>query len=374
MKNDKIIDAYNSVRPGDEVKNRVFNKVMQNQEKKRPILKAAVSFAAVAAVVCLMAFGGMFSAKQSDNMFIVKAYALEQQTGGAIEFREVELLGETHYWSTFSDGNVFYVNANLKCEGENIERVDFYSNEGFFAKQRLVIENGIIITQEDVLAGYRKAPGDTEYTLVLYGDDFEILGNSFTLYNDAISSDFLLFLGMEISDWREQPSQMTIRAVATFNDGQTQEETITLNLANTEDLMGVQIMPPDELETQQAEFEKYREILNSIPLEQCEVMAASVQTLTFGDTFEYSYDDYTPGDAPMHGTAYFPITEDSMDSALNQGLFDEYGIFIVGSKLYGLQREFDGSDGFIAVISDNGDGTYTGMVYRVPGQLILDNM
>ena len=34
----------------------------------------------------------------------------------------------------------------------------------------------------------------------------------------------------------------------------------------------------------------------------------------------------------------------------------------------------DGSDGFIAVIIGNGDGTYTGLVYKVPGQLILDNM
>ena len=374
MKNDKIIDAYNTIQPGDEVKNRVFDKVMQSQETKRPVFKVAASFAAVAAVICLLVFGGLFSPAQSDNLFVIKAYAMEQQMDGSIGLREVDLLGDTHYWSIYNDGSVFYVSANLKCEGENIRSVDFNTDEGFFAKQHLVIENGRIITEEGVMAGYRKAPGDIEYTLVMYGDDFEIIGDSFTLGNDAITDDFLLFLGMEVSDRREQPSQMTIRAVATFNDGQTQEETITLDLANAENLIGVEILSPEETEIQQAEFERYQGILNRIPLEQCEVMPGSVQTLTYGDTFEYSYDDYGQSDALTNGIAFFPITQESMDSAVTQGLFDENGIFKVGSKLYGSQYEYDGSDGFIAVIKDNGDGTYTGMVYIVPGQMILDNM
>ena len=371
MKNDLIIDAYNSIQPGDNVKSRVFDKLMQNQEKRRPVFKVAASFAAVAAVICLMVFGGMFSSMQSDNLFILKAYAMEQQADGSIELREVDLLGDTHYWSTYNDGSIFYVSANLKCEGENIKGVDFYTDDGFFAKQRLVIENGRIITEEGVMAVYRKAPGDTEYKLVMYGDDFEIIGNSFTLDNNAITDDFLLFLGMEVSDWREQPSQMTIRAIATFNDGQTQEETITLDLANAENLIGVGIMPPEDAERRQAVADKYEKVLFSIPLEECEVVPDSVQTLNYGDTYIYCYG---LSDDTVSGTAYFPITEESMDSAINQGMFNENGVFIISSRLYDPWDEYDGSDGFIAVIENNGNGTYTGMVYIVPGHLILDNM
>ena len=376
MKNDKIVNAYNSIQLGDEAKNRVFDKVMHNQEKKRPLFKLAAPFAAVAAVICLIVFGGVFSSTQDGNLFILKAYAMEQQTDGYIELREVDLLGETHYWSTYNDGSVFYVSANLKCEGENIRSVNFYADEGFFAKQHLTIENGRIIIAEGITASYRKDPGDTGYTLIMYGDDFEIIGNSFTLYNDAITDDFLLFLGMPVSNWREQPSQIKIRAVATFNDGQTQEIVLTLDLL-LEPGVGVVKIPQEEIERQRAELEVYEVVLQniaqSIPLELCEIVSDSVQTLSYGDTFEYSFDDYSIGNVRAE-TIFFAITEESIDSAMNHGLFDENGIFIIGSRLSDCWNGFDGSDGYIAVIENNGDGTFTGMVYMVPRQLINEYM
>ena len=377
MKNDKIVNAYNSIQPGDMVETRVFDKVMQNQEKKRPAYKMVVPFAAAAAVVCLLLFGGVFSSMQDDNLFILKAYAMEQQADGSIELREMDLLSEKYYWSTYNDGSVFYLNANLKCEGENIKSVDFYTDEGFFAKQQLIIENGKIVTEEGVQASYRKAPGDAEYTLVMYGDEFDIIGSSFTLDYDAITDDFLLFLGMEVSDWRDQPSQMTIRAVATFNDGKTQEEMITLDLSKGE-IVGMAKLPIEEIEKQRAEFEVYKvivyKIAQSIPLGLCEIVPDSVQTLTYGDTYEYSFDGYIDGNDHVSATAFFPITEESMDSAINEGLFDENGIFIIGTRLTDFPGENDGSDGYIAVIENNGDGTFTGMVYKVPRQLINEYM
>jgi len=374
MKNDKILNAYNSIQPGNEVKNRLFDRIMQNEEKKSSVFKVAVSFTAIAAVICLMVYGGVFSPKQGENLFFLKAYAMEQQTDGSIELREVDLLGDAHYWSTYNDGSLFYVSANLKCEGENIKSVDFFADEGFFAKQHLTIENGKIVIAEGVSAGYRKAPGDTEYTLVMYGDDFEIIGNSFTLDNAAITDDFLLFLGMEVSDWREQPSQMTIRAVATFNDGQTQEVVLRLDLL-LENGIGVAKIPQEEIERRRADFEVYEVVVQSlaqsIPLGLCEVVSDSVQTLTYGDTFEYNFDDHSIENV-IAGTVFFPITEESIDSAMNQGLFDENGIFVIGSRL--SESLFDGSDGYIAVIENNGDGTFTGMVYIVPRQLISEVM
>jgi hypothetical protein len=300
--------------------------------------------------------------QQNNNFFDIKAYALEQRADGAIELRNADLFDQTQMWSSYSDGSKFYVNIRLKFEGENIRSVDLYADDGFFAKQYLKTENGIIIREAGVPATYIGNP-DGSHTIVMYGEDFEIVGSSLTLDKSAITDDLLLFLGTDIADWRETPSQMTFRAVATFNDGKTQEEAFTIDLSSSPGT-GTITLPPEELKKQQAEYAKYKEVLNSIPLDRCDIVEGTVKTLTYGDTFEYQV-----GDEEMSGTAYFPITQESIDSAVAQGLLDENGIFRQGSHL-----EYDGSDGFIGVIERNGDGTFTGMVYKVPGQLILDSM
>ena len=372
MKDEKIVNAFDRLQPGDEVKNRIYFRAMQRQRNKRPVFKAVASFAAAAAVICLLALGANLLSPQSGNAFAIKAYAMEQMDDGTIELREVDLLGDKYYWSTYNDGSIFYVSANLKCEGENIKRVDFYTDDGFFAKQYLKIEDGKIITEEGVPASYRKAPGDTDYTLVMYGEDFDIIGSSFTLGKGDMTDDYLLFLGNEVSNRRDRPSQMTIRAVATFTDGKTQEETVTLDLSEGEIVgTGIFKLPPEEIARMNAEHEKYMALLSSIPLDRCEVIPDTVQELTYGDYFEYSTDRGI-GDGLVVAMAIFEISEVSMSDAYRQGLFDEDGIFRVGSNLHRL-GESDGSDGFIAVILDNGDGTYTGMVYNVPGWLILEH-
>ena len=365
MKNGRIVNAINAITPSEEVKDRVFKKAMQRQIEKPHVFSTAIPFATAAAVICLMVLGSMLFSPERDDMFTLKAYSMEQMDDGSIELREVDLLNETYYWNTYSDGSVFFVNANLQCEGENIKSVDFYADDCFFAKQYLTIENGKIVVEEGTMASYRKA-SDDGYVLVMYGDNFNVIGKHFTLENDAITDDFLLFLGKEVSDWREYPSQMTIRAVATFNDGKTQEQTITLDLANAEGVMGTGIikLPPDELARFISDNVKRQELQFSIPLDQCEVIQGSVQYLTYGDTFEYD----SPNDM-ISATHFFPITEDAITSAINEGLFDENGIFRQGSNL-----PDDGSDGYIAVIENNGDGMFTGMVYKVPGQLILEYM
>ena len=380
MKNDKIVNAFNIIQPGDEVKNRVFHKIMTKKHKKRPVFKVAASFAA-AAVICLMVFGSMLLSPQNENIFSLKAYAMEQLADGSVELREVNLHSDTYHWNFYNDGSVCYVNTSLKCEGENIKFVEFYADNGFFAKQYLKIENGKIIQEEGVSASYAKGPADNDYTLLRYGADFERIGNNLTLDSNAMASDFLLFVGMEVSGWKDNPSQITIHAVATFNDGKTQEETITLDVANALSATGVGVMPPDEMERIRADSIRHAELVHRIPLEQCEVVPGSEKTLTYGDTFEYPVSG--SGNSPLTGTAYWPITEESMDPANDwslkrdgyPGVYDENGIMRFGS-LYDSSSwdEYDGSDGQIAVIVDNGDGTFTGMVYKVPGQLILEYM
>jgi len=380
MKNEKIANAFNTIHPGDEVKNRVYNRVMQKQQKKHPAFKTAASLATAAAVICLMVFGSMFLSPQGDNIFAIKAYAMEQQADGSIELRELDLINENPYWSSHNDGSVFYVNANLKCEGENIKSVDFFTDCGFFAKQYLKIENGKIITEDGVTASYCKAPGDVDYTLVRYGNDFEVIGSSFTLGNDAMNDDFLLFIGVEVSDWRDNPSQITVRAVATFNNGKTQEQMIVLDLTTGLGGSGTVVMPPNELERIRTEAIRFEELIHSMPLEQCEVVSGSEIILTYGDTFVYA----VKGDSRFSATAMWPITEESMNPANDwslkrdgfPGLFDENGVMRFGSGIpyYDIWDEYDGSDGYISVIENNGDGTFTGKTYIIPGRLILEHI
>jgi hypothetical protein len=322
MKNEKIVNAFNTIQPSGEVKNRVFSKVMSKQHKQRPRFKAAVSLATAAAVICLMVFGSMLLFPQNENIFTLKAYAMEQQADGSIVLREVDLHSETYHWISYNDGSLFYVNANLKCEGENIQSVVFYADDGFFAKQYLIIEDGKIVQEDGVSASYVKGPSDDDYTLLRYGTDFDIIGNSFTLESDVMTDNFLLFVGMEISDWRENPSQITIRAVATFNDGKTQEETITFDAANALSAGCVGVMPFDEMERMRADSIKHDELVHRIPLEQCEVVPGSVQTLTYGDTFEYQLGNSNL----ISGTASWLVTEESLNPANDWSLKrDEIG-------------------------------------------------
>jgi hypothetical protein len=269
-------------------------------------------------------------------------------------------------WGGYNDGSNFYLNVRLKCEGENVARVDFYADEGFFAKQYLKMKDGKVVVEEGVPATYvRNEVGGL--TLVTYGEEFEIIGNAFTLAGDAMTDDLLLFLGIESADVRQFPSRMTVRAVATFDDGETQEETLVFDLSGRSGAVTWKLSP-EESAQMQADYARYEAVLRDIPLDLCEVAADSLKTLTYGDTYAYQL-----GGADA-GTGYFPITEDAMDAAVAEGRFDEDGIFRIGSNLYDYDARdaYDGSDGYIAALKRNEDGTFTGMVYRVPGRLISE--
>ena len=355
--------------------------VRVEQKTKRPLLRRSVLTVAAAAVLvmCIM-FGTTLINPKTGNIFTLKVYAMEQQADGSIELRKVDLVNENPYWSSHNDGSVFYVNANLKCEGENIKSVEFFAENGFFAKQYLKVENGKIITEPGITASYYKAPGDADYTLVRYGNDFDVIGNSFILEKDAINDDFLLFVGVEVSHWRDNPPQIIVRAVATFNDGKTQEQTILLDLTAGCGGIGTVVMPPDEIERIRAGAIKFAELVHRIPLEQCEVVTGSEIILNYGDTFEYA----VRGDSRFSATAYWPVTKESMNPANDwslkrdgfPGMYDKNGVMRFGSGLPYCDSwdEYDGSDGYISVIETNGDGTFTGKTYRVPGWLILEHM
>ena len=244
----------------EQVKVNCLNQaVAETHRAKRPILRhSAFAFATAAVLVTCVMFGNMLLKPtiDKDNAFTLKAYAMERQTGGFVELRELDLLGETYYyWGAYNEGSVFYANANFRCEGENIKSVDLYVNEGFFAKQYYKILSGVIDWVESDSGGYRVAVAvddeeytflvDDEYAAAAYGDDVELLGSSIafsyfdrtellgssiTLDQDSMRDDFYLVLGTEVADSRERPTQVTVRAVAAFNDGTQQEEVFTLSI------------------------------------------------------------------------------------------------------------------------------------------------
>ena len=142
------------------------------------------------------------------------------------------IASKTNGWSFNDDSESVYVNVWLKCEGENIKNVEFFTAEGFFAKQYIKRENGDII-RDDVPMGAVGTPSGG-YTIVHYGNNYERVGNSLILNADEMTDDLLLFWGREsrrVGHDLNLPSELTFRAVATFNDGKTQEETVVIDLS-----------------------------------------------------------------------------------------------------------------------------------------------
>ena len=383
----------------ERVKELTMSKITNNSDtheiiykrRKRSFFKTAASFAAAAAVLCLMVLGGTLLMPQDRNAFELTAYALEQQDDGSIEQRQVDLVNETNSWSYRDDGENVYINVWLKCDGENIERVDFYVDEGFFATQYIRREKGNIVTECVPMSGVtvmelgdNYTDGSLDITITQYGNDFVIVGNHFTLNADDMTEDLLVFWGREsrrVGNDLNLPSELTISAVATFSDGKTQEEVLLLDLSLSKNQsFGVISHTDEEIEQSMVETLKYLEFLYSIPLEQCEIVPGSEQFLTYGDTFEYEIID----NSGFSATGMHVITEDSMDSASDvppmqegfYGMFDMNGVARFGASvnLHNLWDEYDGSDGYISVIEPNGDGTFTGKTYKIPGWLILELM
>ena len=236
-----------------------MNEIRQKQ-RKSPYFKTAVSLASAAALICLMVLGGTLLFPQDSNIFELKVYAMEQMADGSMERREVDLLNESYRWGYYDDSENVYINLWLKCDGENIERVDFHVDEGFFATQNFNITlekgqpgkdsgiNGLILVEAFVRDGL---PTDesTSYRITQFGYDYVNVGSHFTLKADEMTDDLLLFWGRESrragSDLN-LPSEITIRAVANFNDGKTQEEILAIDLSPEMRGFGAVMITEDE--------------------------------------------------------------------------------------------------------------------------------
>ena len=295
-----------------------------------------VKYGIAAACLGLVLLASLLGMPGPANTFAVKAYALEEQADGTIGLKETDLLHQPDVWGGYYDGEYLYINVGLRYEGENIERVTFTTEEGFFAKQSI----SALSTGENVGRLYVGA----DSTLVLVGTEFEIVGSQVTLNGETMTDDLLLFWGME-SETGAHPSKIEMTAAATFHDGRTQAVPISLDLSDASGMVlsGKSTLSEEEQQEAQRESVERYAYYQSLPLEDCELMEDSVEAVT--DVYEFSL-----------GILTRVIT-------LNENMeFDEDGIWRGGPATSSDQV-------YIPVIQRNADGTYTGMVYRVPEEL-----
>jgi len=278
----------------------------------------------------------LLSARNGDthNMFTLRVFALEQQADDSVMLREVDLIAQTDVWGGFLHGETFFLSITLRAEGENIQSVSFSTEDGFFAKQRLKIENGIIIFGDESVLHLGE-----DSDIVVFGGDFEIIGSNFVLSSDGMEDDLLLFLGATMTDG-QIPPRMTIHAVASFYDGTTQTETIELSL---EDRWGIWFS---------AGFDESMPVHDGwwidIDLDEAELVTDLLIVITDADNgeIEFHIDGFPE-----------PLVLDE-----SQLVFDEHGI---GWGSYMSDFRISDRNVYFVVAERDDDGALTGMVYRV---------
>jgi len=188
----------------------------------KPGFRKSIVIAAAVLIVCLL-FGNMLLNRRVESVFAIKAYAMEIQADGSVVYREVDLFDQTRMWGGYTDGENLYLNIRLKYEGENIESVELTTEEGFFATQHLNMQDGKIVNDDTPILYV----GESQ-AIVMYGTEFENVGNTLILNEDEMRDDLLLFIGTAYTEG-QVTLNMTINAVATFGDGKKQEKVIELS-------------------------------------------------------------------------------------------------------------------------------------------------
>ena len=244
MKNNKIANAYDEIKPDDYAKQRVWSKVTAESGRKRRTFPMLAATAAVLAIA-LIAYS-LFPA-QISNSFTIRAYAVGQHEDGTIARLELDIsaVNDAGGWSGFFDGEFLYLNIFLDVSGENIASVDFSIENGFFAKQyidfgtsqRYVVDihyNVIATVYENVIGAIL----DEYDNVIPYLLNTEIipLGDRIAL-EDMEVENYFYFLATPyrfgISDIRvfdyDGVNTLKIQIDIMFNDGEHQIEAIALD-------------------------------------------------------------------------------------------------------------------------------------------------
>ena len=200
---------------------------------KRPMLPRVIAFATVAAVLLVAVFGRNLMNQNGDifpsNTFSMRVYAMELQPDGTYARREIDI-ALLEGWHGYYDGEALYISIGLwfEFEGANISTVAFILENGFFASQYI----GNWGQVEGVPRGHVTIPPDfTTSRLVMYGETFDKIGNTFTFIN-TMPEDILLFWGsydMSHRDWSGPNMVIEMSMTVTFEDGEVHNQPLVLD-------------------------------------------------------------------------------------------------------------------------------------------------
>jgi hypothetical protein len=186
-------------------------------QRNRHFFRSMTAVATVAAIFCLVVFGTKTFVPNGDNMFSLKAYAMDAQNimrpvddgNGAVAEGS---------WSGYIDikDTTALINVDIvwKVEGENIKQVEFTADSGFFTKKigRFNFER---ITEKVILNGDAIKNGDAVY----WGCEVPVKHNE---------------SGTDVFPSFESPQSVTIYATATFKNGETRTQKIIFNMSDSQ--------------------------------------------------------------------------------------------------------------------------------------------
>ena len=250
----------------------------KQRTRRKPILRSIASFTAAAAVMCLILIGNsLLSPTDShfNNLFTLRAYAFEQREDGSVKQREIDILDQATSWQGHMDGERFFASVGLRFDGENIKQVEFMAESGFFAAQRI----GDLSSGTQFGGSYLNGIS----AVLIFGTEFEIMGNNLVFDENGIDEDLLLFWGTETNDRRFIPTNVYIRVFVTFNDGETMEDILVIDF---ESRIGLTTIPVCEYEMYQRN--RISEYYMNLPLNELELVAVA----TFTPALDYDFGDY----------------------------------------------------------------------------------
>jgi hypothetical protein len=158
MKNEKLINSWAKLDPGDAAKDRIFEKIVEKQKDvhpvKRPRTRSHALYASAAVLICIIASGflllnlktnleksvdtsqsptidnisqsprydsgaafnadsspvtgGTLPTSPAGNSFMLLAYTLADQEGGSIGMREVDILNQPDVWAVIMTNGAGY--------------------------------------------------------------------------------------------------------------------------------------------------------------------------------------------------------------------------------------------------------------------------
>ena len=318
---------------------------------KRPVFRRVAAVATAAAILLFAVFGTNLFNQDGDifptNPFVMRAYAMELQPDGTYVRREIDIT-QLDGWGSHYDGETLYIGLGLwfEFEGENINTVEFSLENGFFATQYIGNRGAT-----PNIPSFHVATGldFTTSRLVMYGFDFDKIGDTIT-FDNAISNNILLFWGSHdigYGDWLQSDMTIEIDINVTFEDGEIHNQQMVLGFQNRQ---GSSVGWFGAIETplwqywRHAPTNEQTQYLMNASLESFQLISESV--MTFEREYVFSIDDYTEPIVFLMPRYFEEFLE----------LFDENGIW---RQVEGVRN----GEAFILVIQHDGNEVLTGMVY-----------